>query len=77
MEFAKLEKIEKTVAPRKGLPVRLRDRSEMNAMPIGEKRLGGGDCVAHRAMAHGAKAARIVAEHAAYGGLRRGDDLDG
>ena len=44
---------------------------------VGKDRVDGDDVVAHRAVAQRARAAGIVAGHAADGGARRGGDVDG
>ena len=76
MDFAELEKIDKAVAPRKGLLIGFGDGAKENALTVCKKGVGATDGIAHRAVAHGSQPARIVAQHPADCGLSGGRNLD-
>ena len=77
MDFAELEKIDKAVAPRKGLLIiGFGDGAKEDALAVCKKGVGAVDGIAHRAVAHGSQPARIVAQHPADCGLSGGRDLD-
>ena len=77
VQFAELQEIEEPLAAGGGLgSVLLGNRVEEHALTVGEEGVRRGHVVAHGAIAKRTDTARIVAEHAADGGLPRRADGD-